>query len=206
MYSSRPGLVLGFHGCDESTLKDVLLKNRQLRTSSNTYDWLGHGIYFWENSPSRALEYAKLLAKHPRSAGASIKKPAVLGAVIDLGFCLDLLDHQNLSNVRDAYDILRETVDKSDFTLPKNKSTKSSGSDILIRDLDCAVFETLHKVRDSQSLKSFDSVKGVFWEGKPLYQDAGFRDKDHIQVCVRNPNCIKGYFIPRKLNSKFDPV
>jgi len=206
MYSSRPGLVLGFHGCDESILKEVLLKNPQLRTSENAYDWLGHGIYFWENSPSRALEYAKLLARKPRKSGASIKKPAVLGAVIDLGFCLDLLDHKNLSHVEAAYEILIQTVKKSDFIAPRNKPANELGVDLLIRDLDCAVIETLHQARKSENLKPFDSVKGVFWEGEELYPEAGFREKDHIQVCVRNPNCIKGYFLPRKLNNSFSPV
>jgi hypothetical protein len=40
----------------------------------------------------------------------------------------------------------------------------------------------------------FDSVGGVFVEGKELYPSAGFREKNHIQLCIRNPNCIKGYF------------
>ncbi|HYE54151.1 MAG TPA: hypothetical protein VD996_04880 [Chitinophagaceae bacterium] len=25
----------------------------------------------------------------------------------------------------------------------------------------------------------------------------GFHEKNHIQLCIRNPNCIKGYFLPR---------
>ena len=28
----------------------------------------------------------------------------------------------------------------------------------------------------------------------PPLRDGGIRDKDHVQICVRNPNCIKGYF------------
>jgi len=27
---------------------------------------------------------------------------------------------------------------------------------------------------------------------------AGFKEKNHIQICVRNRNCIKGYFLPRE--------
>ncbi|TSA32147.1 MAG: hypothetical protein D4R64_16610 [Porphyromonadaceae bacterium] len=47
------------------------------------------------------------------------------------------------------------------------------------------------------------SVRGVFFEGKELYPNSGFREKNHIQICVRNPNCIKGYFLPRNVNNKF---
>ncbi|SEK41780.1 hypothetical protein SAMN05421740_101809 [Parapedobacter koreensis] len=50
--------------------------------------------------------------------------------------------------------------------------------------------------------KEFDSVRGVFWEGNPLYPTAGFREKDHIQICIRNIDCIKGYFLPlSRINS-----
>ena len=44
MYSTRPGLVLGFHGCDESILLKVLTGKELLKRSVNNYDWLGHGI------------------------------------------------------------------------------------------------------------------------------------------------------------------
>ena len=34
-------------------------------TSTNKYDWLVNGIYFWENNQKRALEYPKFLQKNP---------------------------------------------------------------------------------------------------------------------------------------------
>jgi len=34
-----------------------------------------------------------------------------------------------------------------------------------------------------------------------MTDNAGFREKDHIQVCVSN--CIKGFFLLRKLNSEY---
>lgn len=75
--------------------------------------------------------------------------------------------------------------------------------DLLLRPLDCAVIEKLHETNTGID---FDSVRAVFSEGETLYPNAGFRSKDHIQICIRNPNCIKGYFIPRKENSKYTPV
>lgn len=36
--------------------------------------------------------------------------------------------------------------------------------------------------------------RGVVVEGKRIYPNAGFHEKSHIQVCVRNLRCIKGYF------------
>ena len=54
MYEKLPNLVLGFHGCDKSTYEKVLKNYENLKASDNTYDWLGNGIYFWENSYQRA--------------------------------------------------------------------------------------------------------------------------------------------------------
>ena len=43
----------------------------------------------------------------------------------------------------------------------------------------------------------------MFFEGKDLYENAGFKEKNHIQIALRNPNCIKGYFVPRELDTKY---
>lgn len=204
MYRVRPGLILGFHGCDQNILNKVLSGSETLKASTNGYDWLGHGIYFWDSSPSRAFEYANFLKNNPARAKRSIIIPAVLGAVINLGNCLDLLDYSNLQLVKTGYQTLK-ALEKYGYSLPKNKNV-GSNNDLLLRELDCSVIEMLHRVMHHIKLPPFDSVRGVFWEGLPLYPNAGFREKNHIQICVRNPNCIKGYFVPRKLNNKFRRV
>ncbi|GBR75667.1 hypothetical protein NO2_0318 [Candidatus Termititenax persephonae] len=131
-YSASPVIAYGFHGTDEKCAYDVILgKIPHLSKSENTWDWLGTGIYFWEANPQRAWEWAK---EHK-------KNPAVIGAIISLGNCLNLLEE-----------------------------------------------------------KPYDTVRGVFWEGQALYPSASFREKNHIQICVRNPERILGYFNPFKDN------
>lgn len=205
MYSKKSGLILGFHGCDLSVRDAVINNSANLNFSKNNYDWLGNGIYFWENSPSRALAFAKHLKKHPIRSRNPIKKPAVLGAVINPGYCLDLTVSEDLELLKTAYPILKKAYAATGFELPKNKAVGSS-EDLLLRNLDCAVIETLHRWREKKAITPFDSVRGVFWEGRELYPNAGFREKDHIQICIRNPNCIKGYFIPRNFNSSYAEV
>ena len=205
MYSTKTGLVLGFHGCDESIINDILLGNKELKQSDNTYDWLGHGIYFWENSPSRAVEFAEFLKDNPQRARTPIKSPSVIGAVIDLGYCLDFTDYSYLQLLKGGYELLKTAID----TIGVKLTNKPIGEnkDLLFRELDCAVIETLHSLRSPASdLKPFDSVRGVFWEGKEIYPNAGFKEKNHIQICVRNRNCIKGYFLPRKFDSDYSKV
>lgn len=43
----------------------------------------------------------------------------------------------------------------------------------------------------------YDSVRGAFYEGDVAYKGTEIRKKNHIQVCLRNMNCIKGFFLPR---------
>ena len=203
MYSTRSGLILGFHGCDETVVQTVLNGHSFLKTSVNSYDWLGHGIYFWENSPSRAYKYADHLRKYPNRSKGTVIKPAVIGAVIDLGICLDLLDYQNLQLLKIAYQII--TASKNNSCIPKNKAIDNTG-DLLLKELDCTVIETVHALKKKAGQSSFDSVRGVFFEGEEIYPNASFRVKDHIQICIRNPNCIKGFFLPRESDNHFQKV
>ena len=194
MYSSHTTFVLGFHGCDRSIGESILTSDIRLRPSSNTYDWLGHGIYFWENDPTRALKYAEAIKNNPNRCKERITRPFALGAIIDLGHCLDLLDSKNLQVVKQAYEMLRTLHKSAGWPLPKNKPLRG-GDDLLLRKLDCAVIEMTHVYNEQQGNEHFfDTVRGVFWEGEDLYENAGFKEKNHIQICVRNPNCIKGYF------------
>jgi hypothetical protein len=76
---------IGYHGCDQSVADKVLSHGVSLRASTNDYDWLGHGIYFWEDNLDRAWEWAR---RRPQ--------PAVIGAHIRLRHCLDLLHPENV--------------------------------------------------------------------------------------------------------------
>lgn len=193
LYSTRPSLVLGFHGCEKKVAEKVVSGNEKLKPSENAFDWLGHGIYFWENNPLRAQEYALNLQKYPRKTRNPITEPAVVGAIIDLGHCLDLLESHSLAILKKAYDTLFAAAQHSGVNIPENKTDATSG-DLLLRYLDCSVIQTVHYINKENNIKPYDSVRGAFWEGKELYPRAGFKEKNHIQICVVNPNCIKGYF------------
>lgn len=48
MYRTLPNLILAFHGCGRETYENVLYRHEELTGSTNDYDWLGNGIYFWD--------------------------------------------------------------------------------------------------------------------------------------------------------------
>lgn len=201
MYSKLPNLVIGFHGCDISTYENVLHKGEPLNPSTNPYDWLGHGIYFWENNIQRAKEWAT-----EQTRKGKYKIPKVIGAVIDLGYCLNLTDSTYIPMLETAYELTKIYFESAGDILPSNKG----GADLLIRNLDCAVIEQLHsyietinKLNFNDEVPTFDSVRGVFIEGAEVYPNSGFRKKTHVQICVRNPNCIKGYFDPIEIDTTY---
>ena len=155
MYSTMPNLVLAFHGCDKSTFDNIIRHGESMHISTNDYDWLGNGMYFWEQDLQRAWQWAEEAANNAKS---KVKIPAVVGAVIDMGYCLNFLDNR---------------------------------SPVMLR---------------QHNLRPFDTIRGLFQEGKPLYETSGFFEKTHIQICVRNPNCIKGFFAPRVIDENWNIV
>lgn len=199
MYTKLPNLVIGFHGCDKSVVSRVVEHGVPMGASNNAFDWLGHGLYFWENNLDRARQWAESGNARTRN---KIETPAVLGAVIDLGFCLNLTDSRSIELLKRQYEIYRKQNELAHLPLAENKDTKGN-EDLLLRYLDCAVIESLHVTMKEENEKEFDSVRGVFVEGQPIYPNAGFREKTHIQICVRNPNCIKGFFLPRHKSGDF---
>lgn len=192
MDSAATSFILGYHGCDRKLADKVFAGKATLRPSHNDYDWLGDGIYFWEHNARRAFDFAVEVSARSLSPLKKVETPAVVGAVINLQVCLNLLDSRYIALVRRAYIGLRDASEAAGILLPKN----SVGNDLLSRKLDCAVLRFLHQTREENGEHPFDTVRAVFVEGEGLYENAGFAAKNHIQVCVRDPACIKGYFRP----------
>ena len=177
------GFVLGYHGCD-SDVAERLLAGESFQFSRNAYDWLGEGIYFWEGNPKRGLEFA---SENAARKTTHVIKPCVIGAVLDVGLCMDLTTKQSLDLLAVAYETLVEQIKLTKDSLPQNYS------DGLRRPLDCAVVTIAHELLSFENV-SVDSVRGVFVEGAALYVGAGFQAKTHIQIAIRNLDCIKGVF------------
>ena len=193
MYSKLPNLVLGFHGCNEETFKMVIKQRNHLKPSENDYDWLGHGIYFWENSYERAYDWAK--AKYHEHA-------KVIGAILDLGYCLNMTDYKSSEILKTGFELLKTFHDLSGKELPQNCKGRSK-TDVLLRNLDCAVIQQIHEYNKRKGFEEYDSIRGVFTEGGEVYPGAAFVEKTHTQICIVNPNCIKGYFEPMQRDKEY---
>ena len=200
MYTSRDNLIIGFHGCDASVSQGLINNPMSVKISTNPFDWLGNGFYLWENNYARALQWAE-----NKERRGEIQKASVVGAVVSLSYCFDLSDSRCIDLLGVYYDLMEAELSAMNKSLPANKNTASDQhNDMLIRSLDCAVIEYMHrKISDSKyflngsGINEFDTARGVFTEGGPAFPGAGIQKKSHIQICVRNLNCIKGFFKPR---------
>jgi len=164
-----------------------LLSGTEFKQSSNSWDWLGKGIYFWEANPHRGIAFAREQAERQAKKNKQYK-PWVIGAVIDLGLCLDLTTQVGARYVELAYESLCEIINKADRKLPENKGNGA-------HNLDCVVINRLHDIiAETKITPAIDSVRGVFIEGDSIYPTSMFKEKTHIQICVCNPECIKGVF------------
>lgn len=196
IYQQRGQYVLGFHGCDKNVAMRILnSKSEHLTYSRNDYDWLGSGVYFWENDPVRAYEWAEQSQKRNPEA---IKVPFVIGAVIELKCCLNLCERQSIAFLRQSYNELDKvlTLFGKDIRQEYCNYIPDEGGFNLKRPLDCTIINLTCNKAKMNGL-SFDTVYGYFQEGKDAFEGSGIKEKSHIQICVRNTDCIKGYFLPR---------
>ncbi len=183
--------VIGYHGCDASVRDQVIRHRGKLNRSQNDYDWLGHGIYFWEHGPERALEWAE----QQRTRG-KIEKPAVLGALLHLGQCFDLLDAAYPDVLKRSYPKFRAYLRTAGKMIPKNQPVNMRDPDKLLRNRDCAVINWTIQRLEEENETRFDSVRGVFQEGVAAFPGSGVRLRSHIQIAIRHQACILGYFLP----------
>ena len=183
-------VVLGYHGCNtpESIefarqLFDGTASPSDWKPSNNEYDWLGHGVYFWEYGPHRAREWAG-------------EDGTVVGAVIQLGRCLDLTDIRDTQLLKSAYETVTTLYNEAGWSLPQNE-----GRELKLRKLDCVVINQFMDDMDRDfggpdGKSHYQTVRCPFEEGNAVFPGSMLKTQTHIQISVRDLSCILGVFRP----------
>lgn len=173
--------VLGYHGCDAAFADKITKGEISISNwipSTNDYDWLGHGIYFWEYAPERALTWTN------RSAAG---EGGVIGAIIQLGNCLDLTDINDTQVLADYFENVRLIYEQKGIDLPVNRNGRNF--------LDCLVINELTKTAEDHGIE-FQTVRCPFIEGGEVYPGSKIHRQSHVQLVVKNPANIVGVFRP----------
>jgi hypothetical protein len=103
--------VVGYHGTS-AVIADDLVAGAPFRACANADDWLGAGIYFWEYAPKQAWWWAHRYKR--------LRAPAVVGAMIRLGQCFDLLDPENVRLLRLLHDDTIQQRIEAGLEVPQN--------------------------------------------------------------------------------------
>ena len=178
MTNNYPNYIIGYHSCDKEVGLKILNGKEDLIKSNNPWDWLGEGVYFWEQNPYKALEYSLEVAKGKQFNKKKINTPFILGTIIELGNCLNLLEPQSLEIIKKSFTSLKNINKEAGTILPINKGNN--------RALDCAVISYTHQSLVQENKQPYDTVRSTFNEGKEVYEGSAFTTRNHIQVCVTN--------------------
>ena len=186
-------LVVAYHGCDRATV-DALVSGslKELDQSDNPYDWLGKGTYFFQDDWRRALMFAQASAESPtrKFTARPIINPSVVGAILRLSSVLDMSTQEGI----DAFRISYESLLLADIPLKKNRKSKPEDIDVILRGLDRQVFTNLHQMLIDQGIPPVDAVRGAFPQGNPVAPTSAIFANSHVQIALRNPSCVLGYF------------
>ncbi|HYO16540.1 MAG TPA: hypothetical protein VE685_25360 [Thermoanaerobaculia bacterium] len=167
----KPPSVIGYHGTSVAAAESILLEG--FKRSQNEYDWLGDGVYFFQDAPNRAYQWAK---EHYGD------ECAVVACEIALEDCMDLLDIGWASILADAYDDFLRLCKITNTPLPK----QSRGA----HRLDRFVINYAIGILESQGIQ-IRSVRAAFAEGGPVFPNSALRCLAHVQLAVRDESIIK---------------
>ena len=151
-----------------------IIERDGFQLSRNAYDWLGDGVYFFQDGPLRAWQWAR--EQHEDDA-------AVIGADIRLVDCMDMLDLSWVDVLRDAYDEIVSQLEEEGQAIPR----QSAGAHPLDRDV---INYAVSVLEDSGT--HISCVRSVFQEGQPIYPGSALYALSHVQIDVRDTEtCIR---------------
>jgi hypothetical protein len=174
-YSDYHRTIIGFHGTTAAAA-ERLVSGEPFAGSDQDNEWFGKGVYFWEYAAKQAWWWAREHKVH--------EQPAVVGAIIRLGNCFDLLDPRNVPAVQGFHDKLLRLLVAAGAEIPVNVRQN--------RVLDCAVFNYIYRLSD-ESDTPIETAQGVFvptGTAKRAWRGSWISEEAHVQICVRKPKNI----------------
>ncbi len=179
------GRVVGYHGTTATCARNILRDG--FEPSTHAWDWLGKGIYFFEENRDRAVAWTPLSERKPRRGPKAHR--VVLGALIDLNGAMDLTEPYTASVLTLTAKGLEAVFAKDGRPLPKNDTAGRRYFDKILIDSHCFIRE--------KEGSPVPVVRGVFEEGELVHPHSSIRALSHVQLAVRDPAAILGVWRER---------
>lgn len=170
--------VTAFHGTSDTAAERI--RREGFVMSTNRYDWLGDGTYFFQDVaefPHSALNLAWAWARKEYPG-----RPAVIKATIDLVDCMDLLDHGWAARLRGVHNELTTRARRIGRELPKQAGGNRGLDRLLVNYVAGVLADAGRPVR---------SVRACFGEDeRAAFPGSSLFELTHIQIAVRDAGVI----------------
>jgi hypothetical protein len=171
---NEPIRVFGYHGTNRAKADSIL--SNGWRVSDNDYDWLGKGVYFFQDAPIRAMQWAT--QQH-------LQQGAVIRSLIRLDNCIDLLDIKWFPPLKIVYNSFTKQYQNSNRPLPQQNPMRSKA-----HRLDCEFFNYTTQMLHRRG-QDIETIRALFIEGENIFPNSAIFDLAHIQIAVKNPDLIE---------------
>jgi len=165
--------AIGFHGTDKYNVAGILSEG--FKISRNTYDWLGEGVYFFQDAPARASKWVERR-----------NDPAVIGVVISLDGCMDFLDISWYDTLYRVFKQYKAACRNTGVELP----VQIKGN----HKLDKIVLDLTVKALENSNFR-IKTVRAIFKEGLRVYPRSALNRLDHVQIAVRDTTTIEELWV-----------
>ncbi|ACV60977.1 hypothetical protein Dtox_0013 [Desulfofarcimen acetoxidans DSM 771] len=153
---------IGFHGTTAENAKEII-KTRYFKYSMDDEEWLGEGVYFFEKDIKQAYYYC---VKAKKYTNWTILKSKI---VCNVFWDLTLTDH--VEEFQKIAKLFKDRYHKRKDGRPRKL-------------MNAVVFNAMYK------LKPFDIIRAPFPVPKGYVVQRTNIVPIHIQLCVRNSECI----------------
>lgn len=142
-------ILIAYHGCDVTVRDDLVAGRTSPQPSSNPYDWLSDGFYFFEGDSARALKLATASSSRPQHklTRNPIATPAVVGAIIEIDRLFDLTTQSGIENFTLAAELMVKAYEVDGKEPPKNRPSFEGDTENLHRAFDREVCKMVHALR-----------------------------------------------------------
>ncbi|MFM7548693.1 MAG: hypothetical protein ACKO8I_07420 [Cyanobacteriota bacterium] len=160
-------------------LEDVLTTvaaGSGIRWSTEMHDWLGHGIYFWED-----ISWAEWWQAERWHMSQGVRSGAILAASIDADLLLDLSSRSDADFFREEASVALEAIQRR-----KNHPVNDNKNQLFY--LDCAVVNSIQR---SLADSGKQGLRMPFHLETSLTEDGNFFAGQHLQVCLWNIEALQ---------------
>lgn len=190
--------VRAYHGTTLSNALTVVQHQAPFDHSDNGGDWLGKGVYFFEDNLIRAIDWAKGRVSQLALTG-KVEDPAVIAAELDLSQCLDICSS-------DWDDALREVANRLELAGELRHQHgpllfTALRTPVVIADHAMHISTACENTADAHVIDTLiedltgageviTAIRGAFPSGIQLYRNSYFFDQTHIQIAVLDPVAV----------------